>query len=93
LTDHSYSVRYLDAGVDHISIDTLMAADLLIVLGGPVGANDGDRYPYLDTEIDAVRARVGGGSRTLGICLGAQLVARALDAAVAPSGGSEIGYQ
>jgi len=92
LVEHGYDVHYLDAGIDEITLDRVLAADLLVVLGGPIGANDGERYPFIDIEIDAIRARIRDNRRTLGICLGAQLVARALGAAVAPSGDTEIGY-
>ncbi len=92
LTDHGYAVRYLDVGVGDIEPEAVVAADLLVVLGGPIGTNDEDRYPFLVTEISAIRERLLGGGRTLGICLGAQLLARALGAEVRPSGHTEIGY-
>ncbi|MFD9700150.1 glutamine amidotransferase [Lentzea sp. NPDC059081] len=92
LRDHGYAVRYLDAGVDEIDPGVFLSAGLLVVLGGPIGANDGDRYPVVDQEIAALRPRLAAGLPTLGICLGAQLIARALGATVAPSGVTEIGY-
>ncbi|MFD4638315.1 glutamine amidotransferase [Lentzea sp. NPDC058436] len=88
LREQGYAIRYLDAGVDELDD----AADLLIVLGGPIGANDGHRYPVVDQEIALLRRRIAAGLPTLGICLGAQLIARALGATVAPSGTTEIGY-
>jgi GMP synthase (glutamine-hydrolysing) len=92
LVEQGYAVRYLDVGVDGIDADAIVEADLVVVLGGPIGANDEDRYPFLDNEISAIRERLDAGGRTLGICLGAQLVARALGADVVPSGHTEIGY-
>lgn len=92
LADRGHHVRYLDAGMDPIAVRDVVAADLVVVLGGPVGANDEDRYPFLADELDALRARLAASRPTLGICLGAQLMARALGAAVAPSGRTEIGY-
>jgi len=89
LREHGYAIRYLDAGVDALDDAT---ADLMVVLGGPIGANDGHRYPVIDQEITLLRQRLAAGLPTLGICLGAQLIARALDATVAPSGVTEIGY-
>lgn len=85
-------VRYLDAGIDPIDDATFTEADLLIVLGGPIGVYEADRYPFLDAEIQAVAARLDAGRPTLGICLGAQLIATALGAKVAPTGQVEIGY-
>lgn len=87
---HGYRIQLADAGVD--SLAAAAAADLLIVLGGPIGANDLDRYPFLATETAMLRERVAASRPTLGICLGAQLIARALGAAVYPAPRREIGY-
>lgn len=92
LADRDYRVRYLDAGIDTIDTATLADADLVVVLGGPIGANDSDRYPFLTAELEAMTARVQARRPTLGICLGAQLVARALGARVEATGRTEIGY-
>lgn len=84
-------------GFDYVTapdgaLDGLEDARLLLVMGGPVSANDTDRYPYLGREIDIIRRRVERGSPTLGICLGAQLIARAMGAEVAPMPAPEIGW-
>lgn len=92
LADRGADVRHLDAGVDEIDAGVVAAADLLVVLGGPIGAGDEDRYPFLVPELAAIAARVRAGGPTLGVCLGAQLIARALGARVSPAGRSEIGY-
>ena len=68
-------------------------AQLLIVMGGPISVNDVDRFPYLADEIELIRYRIDNSLPTLGICLGAQLIARALGAAVAPMPGPEIGWK
>lgn len=68
------------------------AADLLVVLGGPIGAGDIDEFPFLAAEIALIERRLAAGAPVLGICLGAQLMARALGARVSPARRKEIGW-
>ena len=67
--------------------------DLVVVYGGPQSANDD--APYLRAERAWIRRWVEGGGLFLGLCLGAQLLARALGARVQPhpEGGHEVGYR
>lgn len=92
LAERGLSLRYLDAGIDRFDAAALTAADLVIVLGGPIGVYEEDRYPFLHDEIAALRARLDAGKPTLGICLGAQMIAKALGATVAPGPQKEIGW-
>ncbi|MCM3883875.1 glutamine amidotransferase [Frankia sp. R82] len=92
LSRRGYQVRYLDAGIDAVSTSSIIEADLLVVLGGPIGVADAARYPFLDDEVQALKGRLELGLPTLGVCLGAQLVARALGAEVTSTGRVEIGY-
>lgn len=85
------TVRYVDVGVDTIGTIVDDAA-LLVALGGPIGVGDTDRYPYLLDELDALGRRLDRRLPTLGVCLGAQLIAAALGARVEPTGRVEIGY-
>jgi GMP synthase (glutamine-hydrolysing) len=87
-----YEAVYRDAGLDRLDHDELTAADLLVVLGGPIGAYEDPVYPFLADEIAAVRDRLAGARPVLGICLGAQIMARALGARVYPSGVKELGW-
>lgn len=66
--------------------------DLLIVLGGPMSVNDGDKYPWLAPEKQFLVRATAGGTAVLGICLGAQLIASALEARVYPCEHKEIGW-
>jgi len=92
LVRRGYEVAYVEAGVDPFTPALALEPDLLVVLGGPIGVGDVERYPFLADEIAAVRARLESGAATLGICLGAQLMAAALGAEVAPTGRMELGF-
>ena len=86
---HGYEVVYLDAGVDDLA--PLVAADLTVVLGGPIGVGDLATYPFLEQEMHLLRERIEAGRPTIGVCLGAQLIAQAMGGHVAP-GVPEIGW-
>lgn len=92
LADRGYLIEYLDAGIDDLADGRAADADLLVVLGGPIGVGDVASYPFLRDEIDLLVRRLDRQRPTLGICLGAQLIAAALGAPVRPGGGVEIGY-
>lgn len=64
----------------------------LVVMGGPMGAYDTDRYPCLDEERRLILAALEHDRPVLGICLGSQLLAAALGAAVVPNIRREIGW-
>jgi GMP synthase (glutamine-hydrolysing) len=87
-----YGVRYHDAGVQPFDAETLLAPDLLVVLGGPIGVYERDAYPFIADEVAAIAARLAAGKPMLGICLGAQMMAVALGARVAPGPAKEIGW-
>ena len=91
LKDAGYAIRYADMGVDDVA--GFGDPDLLVVLGGPIGAYEDDLYPWLKDEIAAIAARLQAQRPTLGICLGAQLMARALGARVYPGPAKEIGWK
>lgn len=92
LETQDYRITYVEAAVQHIDPRALQDADLLVVLGGPIGVYEDDVYPFLTDEVAAVRQRLQARRPTLGICLGAQIMARALDQKVYPSGVKEIGW-
>lgn len=92
LVARGYAVRYLDAPIDDLYAVDMAAADLLVVLGGPIGAFDDHIYPFLRDELAVVLQWLASGRPLLGICLGAQLIARALGASVASMGVKEIGF-
>lgn len=90
LEERGYKLDYLQAGIDDLS--EAGKADLLAVLGGPIAVYEQDRYPFLAEEIRLLRTRLSQARPTLGICLGAQLLAGAMGARVYPGGIKEIGW-
>lgn len=91
LAARGYSIAYRDAPVEDLGVPELLAADLVVVLGGPIGAYEDALYPFLAAELRLIEARLKAGRAVLGICLGAQLMARALGARVYP-GNKELGW-
>lgn len=92
LTDAGYQIRYVDVWRDDLAEVDRLDPDLLVVLGGPIGVYEDDVYPFLTTEIELLRRRLARGRPVLGVCLGAQLIARAQGAAVYPGKTKEIGW-
>lgn len=64
----------------------------LLVMGGPMGVYETDRYPHLRDELRLIEDAVRHTRPVLGVCLGSQLVAAALGARVYPGGYKEIGW-
>lgn len=84
LAARGFELRWLDAGVDDLGAVEPTQAALLVVLGGPIGVYETGRYPWLAAQIDWLRRRRVAGRPTLGICLGAQMIAWHLGAEVGP---------
>ena len=85
--DIAFTRFYENAGCPDLG-----AVDFLIVLGGPMSANDEAALPWLAAEKEFIRRFLATGKPLLGICLGAQLLASALGARVAPNREKEIGW-
>ena len=86
-----YRVRYFEAGVDDLK-PALEFEGLTIILGGPIGVYETEDYPFLNDEINYLQQRLAKNLPTLGICLGAQLIAHALGANVYAGHQKEIGW-
>ena len=84
-------VRYFEAGIDDLT-KAVKHPGLTIILGGPIAVYETEDYPFLQQEIDLLKVRLEKNLPTLGICLGAQLIAAALDAKVYPGDVKEIGW-
>ena len=92
LQSRGFTVEYREAGIDDFADPALQAADLLVVLCGPIGVYETDKYPFLAAEIATIERRLNAGRPIVGFCLGAQLMARALGTRVYPGPAKEIGF-
>jgi GMP synthase (glutamine-hydrolysing) len=90
LEARSISIEYVDLYAKSPMAPALDKAAGLILMGGPMSANDD--LPYIKTELGLIRDAVKAGKPVLGVCLGAQLIARALGARVYRNSVKEIGW-
>lgn len=86
---HALSYYNLYNGERLPSLDSF---DLLLVMGGPMGVQDEEGYPWLREEKLFIRTVIDSGKKILGICLGAQLIANVLGAKVVRQADREIGW-
>ena len=84
-----YQVLSLESGLHLPKLDNLTH---LVLLGGPMNVYEEDRYPFLVEEDLFIKEAIQRGKSILGICLGAQLIAKALGAKVFKAAVKEIGW-
>jgi GMP synthase (glutamine-hydrolysing) len=65
--------------------------NILLVMGGTMNVYQEDKYPWLAKETQAIRQAVETGKAVLGVCLGGQLLAKALGARVRIGAATEVG--
>ncbi len=83
----SYTQTYnLDKFPDHSSYD------LLIIMGGPMGVYEEEKYPWLVKEKIFIKEAVAQRKKIVGVCLGSQLLAEVLGARVFKNQWKEIGF-
>ncbi len=92
LEARGYHIDCHEVGRDGLTGLDPAQADLMVVLGGPVGTYETDDYPWLVTERALIARRLASKRPLLGICLGAQLIAEAAGGRVYPGNGKEIGW-
>jgi GMP synthase-like glutamine amidotransferase len=73
------------------AISNVSNYDMLLVMGGEMNVYQEDKYPWLIEETHAIREAIEAGKAVLGVCLGGQLLAKALDARVHLGAATEIG--
>ncbi|MEW6417272.1 MAG: type 1 glutamine amidotransferase [Nitrospirota bacterium] len=70
----------------------LEAFDTLVIMGGPMGVYEMDKYPHLLIGSRIIREAINRNMKVLGICLGCQMIAYCLGANVYPGPEKEIGW-
>ena len=92
LKESGFRIRYVNFGRNPHVRPTLERYAALIVLGGPMNADQIDHYPNLLAEVEIIREALARDMSVLGICLGAQLLAKALGGRVMRNAVAEIGW-
>ncbi|MBV8927391.1 MAG: glutamine amidotransferase [Bradyrhizobium sp.] len=92
LEREGWNVSFCEAAVDDLGHGSIRNAELVIVLGGPIGVYERHDYPFLRSEIALIEYRLARDLPTLGICLGSQLMAEALGSRVYKGPVKEIGW-
>jgi GMP synthase (glutamine-hydrolysing) len=92
LKKSGFRIRYVNFARHPDAQPSLDGYDGLVILGGPMSVNDTDRLPHLTTEMKLIEEALRRNIPVLGICLGAQLIARTLGAAVYRNKAKEIGW-
>jgi GMP synthase (glutamine-hydrolysing) len=87
-----FRIRYVNFARHPDAQPSLDGYDGLVILGGPMSVNDSHRLPHLSTEMKLIEAALQRNLPVLGICLGAQLIAKTLGADVYPNHEKEIGW-
>lgn len=93
LAESGYAIETIEAfdGEREFDAPSLDGVELIIALGGPMSANDD--CPALRAEMKYLGQAAESGKVVLGICLGAQLLSRALGGVVEPTGGYQFGLR
>ncbi len=87
-----YHVDRIDVADPAFATLDLRQPDLLIMMGGPMGVYEQERYPWIGCQLRRLALRLDADRPTLGVCFGAQMIAAALGARVYPGPTKEIGF-
>jgi len=87
-----FRIRYVNFARHPEAQPSLQGYDGMVVLGGPMSVSDADRLPHLTAEMRLIEQAMKQNLPVLGICLGAQLIAKTLGAEVYPNQEKEIGW-
>lgn len=92
LKQSNVAIEYCDLFKQHPVPQNLDPYSFVISMGGPMNVDETDRYPFLASERTLMAKAIRENLPVLGICLGAQMIARALGARVYRGPQKEIGW-
>lgn len=92
LKSSGFKTVYVNGSKGERMPDSTDGFEALILLGGPIGVYEAERYPFLKEEMKLIQTFFKKDKPVLGICLGAQLIAEALGGKVYKGGKKEIGW-
>jgi len=87
-----YEIDRIDVIDPAFASADFLSPDLVVMMGGPMGVYERAAYPWIDCEIARLALRIAAGRPTLGVCLGAQMIAAAMGARVYPGPAKEVGF-
>ncbi|HBG46319.1 MAG TPA: GMP synthase [Deltaproteobacteria bacterium] len=90
--EKDFMVEYFDMFKGAVLPSRIDGYDALIVMGGPMGVYEEDKYPFIKDELRLIESALKERVPTLGICLGSQLLAKAAGADVYKGKAKEIGW-
>ncbi len=90
--ENHHSINYTYFFEDSFVLPHLKNIDALIIMGGNMNVDEEKEYPWLSKEKELIAAVIDAGKKVIGICLGSQLIAAALDSKVYPNNEKEIGF-
>lgn len=93
LIERGYRIDKVNVRDPHFDTLCFLDADLLVVMGGPMGVYEVERYPWMNHEIIRVAERIMADLPTLGVCLGSQVMAAAMGAPVYKGQYNEVGFK
>jgi GMP synthase (glutamine-hydrolysing) len=85
-------IQYCDLSDNDKPPTSCAGIDFVISMGGPMNADETERYPFLLAERDFLANAIKSNLPTVGVCLGSQIIARALGAQVKQGPSKEIGW-
>lgn len=93
LYDRGFEVKSIGMPVMDLDDIDPLAPDFVLIMGAPIGVYQAEHFPFVYKEIDMVSRRIEAGKPVMGVCFGAQLIAKALGSDVYPGAhGKEVGW-